>query len=224
MLSKNLKCLATHILKTFLFCFQAVDVVLSDESLPNDSLAANSLPAPSDNGETSDNTPPVPSVNGKSSDKAVDVSVPETSTFTSGIQSVCVRGGRPLHIPAIQHRVRRVRTREGPALACGCGVYTRRGAVCACGGAAHTRGRGAHNINRNTVTWDSLDGEFINPNSQKVYLEHPGPSRAIFSAEKPMGVFMHLLTDNVLQIMKQTDIISRTLRMIILGRMLLLPR
>ena len=88
MLSKNLKCLATHILKTFLFCFQAVDVVLSDESLPNDSLAANSLPAPSDNGETSDNAPSVPSVNGKSSDKAVDVSVPETSTFTSSIQNV----------------------------------------------------------------------------------------------------------------------------------------
>ena len=92
MLSKNLKCLATNILKTFLFCFQAGDVVLSDESLPNDSLGANSLPAPSDNGKTSDNAPPVPS----------DISVPETSTFTSGIQSVCVRGGRPLHRPAIQ--------------------------------------------------------------------------------------------------------------------------
>ena len=75
-----------------------------------------------------------------------------------------------MHIPAIQHRVRRVRTREGPALACGCGVYTRRGAVCVRGGAAHTRGRGAHNINRNTVTWDSLDGEFIKPDSQKVSL------------------------------------------------------
>ena len=150
MLSKNLNCLATHILKTFLFCFQAV-VVLSDESLPNDSLAANSLPAPSDNGETSDNAPSVPSVNGKSSDKAVDVSVPETSTFTSVIKSVCVRGGRPLHIPAIQHRGR--------------GVRTRGSAVRVCGGAARARGRGAHNINRNIVTWDSLGGEFINTNS-----------------------------------------------------------
>ena len=200
MLSKNLKCLATHILKTFLFCFQAVDVILSDESLPNDSLAANSLPAPSDNGETSDNTPPVPSVNGKSSDKAVDVSVPETSTFTSGIQSVCVHGGRPLHIPAIQHRGREVHTRRGPVRACGRGVRTRGGAVHARGGTARGRERGAHNINRNTVTWDSPDGEFINPNSQKVYLKHAGPSRAISSAEKPMDIFMHLLTDNVLQI------------------------
>ena len=166
MLSKNIKCLATHIiLKNFLFCFQTVDVVLSDESLPNDSLAANSLPAPSDNGETSDNTPPVPSVNGKSSDKAVDVSVPETSTFTSVIKSVCVRGGRPLHIPAIQHRGRGVRTRGGPARACGRGVRTRGSAVRARGGAARARGRGAHNINRNTVTWDSLGGEFINTNS-----------------------------------------------------------
>ena len=165
MLSKNLKCLATHILKTFLFCFQAVDVILSDESLPNDSLAANSLPAPSDNGETSDNTPPVPSVNGKSSDKAVDVSVPETSTFTCFIKSFCVRGGRPLHIPAIQHRGRGVRTRGGPARACGRGVRTRGSAVRARGGAARARGRGAHNINRNTVTWDSLGGEFINTNS-----------------------------------------------------------
>ena len=92
MLSKNPKCLATHILKTFLFCYQAVDTVLYDESLPNNNLAASSLPAPSDNGETSENAPSVPSVNGKSSDKAVDVSVPETSTFTSGIQSACVRG------------------------------------------------------------------------------------------------------------------------------------
>ena len=189
MLSKNIKCLATHIiLKTFLFCFQTADVVLSDESLPNDSLAANSLPAPSDNGETSDNTPSVPSVNGKSSDKAVDVSVPETSTFTSGIQSVCVRGGRPLHIPAIQYRGRGVGTRGGPARA--------RGA------AARACGRGAHNINRNTVTCDSLDDEFINPHSQKVYLEHPGPTKAISSVEKPMDIFMHLLTDNVLQIIR----------------------
>ena len=224
MLSKNLKCLATHILKTFLFCFQAVDTVLYDEGLPNNNLAASSLPAPSDNGETSENAPSVPSVNGKSSDKAVDVSVPETSTFTSGIQSACVRGSRPLLIPAIQHRGRGVCTREGPALACGRGVYTRRGAVCARGGAARARGCVAHNINRNAVTLDSLDGEFINPNSQKVYLEHSGPSRAISSVEKPMDVFMHLLTDNVLQIKKQTDIISRTLRMIILGRMLLLQR
>ena len=193
MLSNNLKCSVTHILKTFLFCFQAVDVILSDESLPNDSSAANSLPAPSDNGETSDNAPSVPSVNGKSSDKAVVVSVPETSTFTSGIQSVCVRGGRPLYMPAIQHRGRGVRTREGPARARGREVRTR-------GGAARARGRGAHNINRNTVTWDSLDGEFINPNSQKVFVEHPGPSRAISSVEKPMDIFMHLLTDNVLQI------------------------
>ena len=201
MLSKNIKCLATHIiLKNFLFCFQTVDVVLSDESLPNDSLAANSLPAPSDNGETSDNTPPVPSVNGKSSDKAVDVSVPETSTFTSGIQSVCVRGGRPLHIPAIQYRGRGVGTRGGPARACGRGVRTCGGAVSARGAAARACGRGAHNINRNTVTCDSLDDEFINPNSQKVYLEHPGPTKAISSVEKPMDIFMHLLTDNVLQI------------------------
>ena len=193
MLSKNLKCLATHILKTFLFFFQGVDAILYDESLPNDNLPASSLAAPSDNGETSENAPSVPFANGKSSDKAVDVSVPETSTFTSGIQSACVRGGRPLLIPAIQHRGRGVRAREGPALACGRGVYTRRGAVCACGGAARARRCGAQNINRNAVTWDSLDGEFINPNSQKVYLEHSGPSRAISSVEKPMDIFMHLL-------------------------------
>ena len=189
-LSKNLKRLATHILKTFVFCLQAVNVVLSDESLPNDSVAPNSLPTSSGNGETSDNAP---SVSGKSSDKAVDVSVPETSTFTSGIQSICVRGGRPLHISAIQYRGRGVRARGGPARACGCGVCTH-------GGAARARGCGTHNINRNTVTWDSLDGAFINPNSQKVYLEHPGPSRAISSVEKPMNIFMHLLTDNVFQI------------------------
>ena len=161
-LSKNLKRLATHILKTFVFCLQAVNVVLSDESLPNDSVAPNSLPTSSGNGETSDNAP---SVSGKSSDKAVDVSVPETSTFTCFIKSVCVRGGRPLHIPAIQHRGRGVRTRGGPARACGRGVRTRGSAVRARGGAARARGRGAHNINRNTVTWDSLGGEFINTNS-----------------------------------------------------------
>ena len=154
MLSKNLKCLATHILKTFLFCFQAVDVVLSDESLSNASLAANSLPAASENGETSDNAPSVSSVNGKSSDKAVYISIPETSTFTSGIQSVFVRGGRPLHIPAIQHHEPGVRSRGGSARACGHGVRTRGGAVHACGGAVRARGRGAHNINRNTVTRD----------------------------------------------------------------------
>ena len=72
--------------------------------------------------------------------------------------------------------------------------------VCTHGGAARARGCGTHNINRNTVTWGSLDGAFINPNSQKVYLEHPGPSRAISSVEKPMNIFMHLLTDNVFQI------------------------
>ena len=183
MLSKNLKCLATNILKTFLFCFQAGDVVLSDESLPNDSLGANSLPAPSDNGETSDNAPSVPS----------DVNVPETSTFTSGIQSVCVRGGRPLHRPAVQHCGRGVCTRGGPAHARGRGV-------CARGSVARARGRGAHNINRNAVTWDSLNGELINSNSQKIFLEHPGPSRAISSVGKPMDIFMYLLTDNALQI------------------------
>ena len=32
-----------------------------------------------------------------------------------------------------------------------------------------------------------------------VYPEHPGPSRAISSVEKSMDIFMHLLTDNVLQ-------------------------
>ena len=192
MLSKNLKCFATHILKTFLFCFQVVDVVLPDESLPNDSLAANSLPVPSDNRETSDNVPSVLSVNGKSSDKAVDVIVPETSTFTSGMQSLCVCGGRPLHIPAIQHRGRGVCTHGGPVRACGDGVCTR-------GGAPPARAHGSPNINRNRVTWDSLDGEFINPNSQMVYPEHPGPSRAISSVEKSMDIFMHLLTDNVLQ-------------------------
>ena len=131
--------LTTHILKTFLFCFQVVDVVLSDEGLPNDSLAANSLPVPSDNDETSGNAPSVPSVNGKSSDKAVDVSVPETSTFISGIQSVCVRGGRPLHIPAIQHLGRGVRTRGDPARARGRGVRTREVAVRARGGATRAR-------------------------------------------------------------------------------------
>ena len=56
--------------------------------MSNNSLAANSLAAPSHNGYTSDNGPSIPSVNGKSSDKAVDVSVPETSTFTSSIQNV----------------------------------------------------------------------------------------------------------------------------------------
>ena len=89
------------------------------ESLPNDSLAAKSLPAPSDNGDNLDNASSVPSVNGKSSDKVVDVSVPETSTYIFGIQSVCVRGGRPLHITAIQHRGCGFRTRGGPARACG---------------------------------------------------------------------------------------------------------
>ena len=67
------------------------------------------------------------------------------------------------------------------------------------GGAPPARAHGAPNINRNRVTWDSLDGEFINPNSQMVYPEHPGPSRAISSVEKSMDIFMHLLTDNVLQ-------------------------
>ena len=105
-----------------------------------------------------------------------------------------------MHIPAIQHRRCGVRTRGGPARARGRGVRTRGGAVRARGGAAGARGRGAHNINRNTVTWDSLDGEFINPNSQKVFLEHPSPSRAISSVKKPMDIFMNLLTDNVLQI------------------------
>ena len=57
MLSKNLKCLAIHILQTFLFCFPAVDVMLSDESLTNNILAASSLPATSGNGEASDNAP-----------------------------------------------------------------------------------------------------------------------------------------------------------------------
>ena len=57
MLSKNLKCLAIHILQTFLFCFQAVDLMVSDESLANNILAANSLPATSGNGEASDNAP-----------------------------------------------------------------------------------------------------------------------------------------------------------------------
>ena len=74
---------------------------------------------------------------------------------------------------------RRVRTHGGAACACGCCT---------------------HNINGNTVTWNSLDREFVNPNSHKIYLEHPGPSRAISSVEKPMNIFMHLLTDNALQI------------------------
>ena len=111
---------------------------------------------------------------GESSQKAFDVSVPETSTFTSGIQSVCVHGGRPLHIPAIQHRGREVHTHRGPLRACGRGVRTRGGAVHARGGTALGRGRGVHNINRNTVTWDCLDSQFINPNSQKDYLKHFG--------------------------------------------------
>ena len=94
-------------------------------------LAANSLPNPSGNGKTSDNALSVPSVNGKSSGKTADVSVPETSTFTSGMQSVCVPGGRLLHIPAMQQHGRGVRTRGHPARDSGRGVGTFGGAVAA---------------------------------------------------------------------------------------------
>ena len=163
-------------------------------------LAANSLPNPSGNGKTSDNALPVPSVNGKSSGKTADVSVPETSTFTSGMQSVCVPGDRLLHIPAMQHHGRGVRTRGHPARDSGRGVGTFGGAVTARCGAARARGRGAHNINRNTVSRNSSDGEFLNPKFQKVFIEHPGPIKAISSAEKRRDIFMPLLKNNVLQI------------------------
>ena len=47
------------------------------------------------------------------------------------MQSVCVRGGRLLHIPAMQHHGRGVCTRGHPARASGSGVGTFGGAVAA---------------------------------------------------------------------------------------------
>ena len=55
------------------------------------------------------------------------------------MQSLCVCGGRPLHIPATQHRGRGVCTPGGPARACGERVCAPGGALCARGGAPRAR-------------------------------------------------------------------------------------